>query len=314
VCILVPFTAWGAYLASLIAAQGGPVGSVEEGLSVFIQAIPYNFYPMLIIVFALLIAAGVLPDFGPMRKAERRAAETGALIRPGANPLVDEGINEGAAADDLPASLLLELMLPVLAVVGVFAWSLAVLGSVKIVEAFMAGSTLLIGVLLARRRLKSAADVAGLITRGAESVTPALIIVALAYALNEVARQLGVGDAIIGLFNSGLSLAWLVPLTFVITAAIAFSTGTSWGAFALMMPVALPVAVSFSGGELSVLVYQTVAAIAGGGIFGDHASPVSDTTVLASLGAGSDHMDHVITQLPYALAMAGLTLLLYALW
>jgi Na+/H+ antiporter NhaC len=314
VCILVPFTAWGAYLASLIAAQGGPVGSVEEGLSVFIQAIPYNFYPMLIIVFALLIAAGVLPDFGPMRKAERRAAETGALIRPGANPLVDEGIDEGAAADDLPASLLLELMLPVLAVVGVFAWSLAVLGSVKIVEAFMAGSTLLIGVLLARRRLKSAADVAGLITRGAESVTPALIIVALAYALNEVARQLGVGDAIIGLFNSGLSLAWLVPLTFVITAAIAFSTGTSWGAFALMMPVALPVAVSFSGGELSVLVYQTVAAIAGGGIFGDHASPVSDTTVLASLGAGSDHMDHVITQLPYALAMAGLTLLLYALW
>lgn len=142
---------------------------------------------------------------------------------------------------------------------------------------------------------------------------PALIIVALAYALNEVARQLGVGDAIIGLFNTGLSIDWLVPLTFVVTAAIAFSTGTSWGSFALMMPVALPVAISFSGGELSVLVYQTVAAIAGGGIFGDHASPVSDTTVLASLGAGSDHMVHVITQIPYALAMAGATLLIYML-
>ena len=83
--------------------------------------------------------------------------------------------------------------------------------------------------------------------------------------------------------------------------------------FALMMPVALPVALEYSGGEPGALVFQTVAAIAGGGIFGDHASPVSDTTVLASLGAGSDHMDHVITQLPYALAMAALTLGLYLL-
>jgi len=78
VCILVPFTAWGAYLASLIAAQGGPVSSVEDGLSVFIHAIPYNFYPMLIIGFALLVALRVIPDFGPMRRAERRVQETGA--------------------------------------------------------------------------------------------------------------------------------------------------------------------------------------------------------------------------------------------
>lgn len=313
VCILVPFTAWGAYLASLIAAQGGPVTSVEEGLSVFIQAIPYNFYPMLIIVFALLIALRVVPDFGPMRRAEARVAETGALLREGANPLVDDTVEPPAAADDRPPSLLLELALPTLVVVSVFAWSLIALGSVKIVEAFMAGASVLIVVLLARGRLQSAAEVARLITRGAESVMPALIIVALAYALNEVARQLGVGDAIIELFNSGLHIDWLVPLTFAVTAAIAFSTGTSWGAFALMMPVALPVAISFSGGELSVLVYQTVAAIAGGGICGDHASPVSDTTVLASLGAGSDHMDHVITQLPYALLMAAVTLLIYVL-
>jgi Na+/H+ antiporter NhaC len=329
VCILVPFTAWGAYLASLIAAQGGPVSSVEDGLSVFIHAIPYNFYPLLIIGFALLVALRVIPDFGPMRRAERRVQETGALIRPGANPLVDDSVDaslEAAAVADAPGqdatqaateektpSLLLELALPVAAVVSVFAWSLIALGSVKIVEAFMAGAVVLISVLLIRGRLRSASDVAALITRGAESVMPALIIVALAYALNEVARQLGVGDAIIGLFNTGLSIDWLVPLTFVVTAAIAFSTGTSWGSFALMMPVALPVAISFSGGELSVLVYQTVAAIAGGGIFGDHASPVSDTTVLASLGAGSDHMDHVITQLPYALAMAGVTLLIYVL-
>jgi len=126
-----------------------------------------------------------------------------------------------------------------------------------------------------------------------------------------VAAELGVGDAIIAWFDGDLDDRALVTLTFLVTAGISFSTGTSWGAFAMMMPVALPVALDASGGAMTPLVYQTVAAIAGGGIFGDHASPVSDTTVLASVGAGSDHMDHVITQLPYALAGATLTAALY---
>jgi len=103
-----------------------------------------------------------------------------------------------------------------------------------------------------------------------------------------------------------------VIITFLLTAAISFSTGTSWGAYAMMMPVALPVAFELTGGAIEPLVYQTVAAIAGGGIFGDHASPVSDTTVLSSVGAGSDHIDHVITQLPYALSVAAVTATLYA--
>ncbi len=309
VCILVPFTAWSAYLASLIAAQGGPVSDVQAGLQVFIAAIPYNFYPMLLIGFALLIALGVVPDFGPMRKAEARVARTGELLREGANPLLDD-TGEATPAHPDGASLWLELAMPVALIVGIFLWSLLALGSVKIVEAFMAGCTVLVVVLRVRRKLPDAAAVGALISRGAANVMPALIIVALAYALNEVARQLGVSDVILGLFDAGLPLGWLVPATFVVTAAIAFATGTSWGAFALMMPVALPVAFELGGG-LGALAYQTVAAVAGGGIFGDHASPVSDTTVLASLGAGSDHMDHVITQLPYALAMAAITFGLY---
>ena len=125
--------------------------------------------------------------------------------------------------------------------------------------------------------------------------------------------QLGVGAAIVAWFDGGLDGGRLVALTFGVTAAVAFSTGTSWGAFALMMPVALPVALDNAGGPMTPLVFQTVAAVAGGGIFGDHASPVSDTTVLASVGAGSDHMDHVVTQLPYALAGALLTIAAYLL-
>ena len=315
VCILVPFTAWGAYMASLIAAQGGPVTSTEAGLSAFIAAIPYNFYPLLTLVFALLISARIIPDFGPMRRAEERAARTGELVRPGSNPLLhtelDTEIDWDAPVGDV--SVFWELLFPVTVVVGIGVVSLIALGSVMIVEAFMAGVVCAVGVLIARGKLKRAEEVAKLIFTGAQSVMPALLIVALAYALNAVAQQLGVGAAIVALFTDELSIDWLVPLTFLVTAAISFATGTSWGAFAVMMPVAMPVAFAYSGGELTPLVYQAIAAVAGGGIFGDHASPVSDTTVLASLGAGSDHMDHVVTQLPYALLIAALTTVLYIL-
>lgn len=312
VCILVPFTAWGAYLASLI-AQSDSVASVDQGLAIFIGAIKYNFYPMLMLLFTLLVCARIIPDFGPMRKAERRVAETGALLRPGAKPLVsDEDDAVLAEVEGAPPSLLLELLLPVILLVTVGVWSLIATGSVRIVEAFMLATLWLTVVLTMRRRLTGIEQVADVIVAGTRSVMPALLIVALAYALNAVTTELGAGRYIIEEFGSDLTPNSLVLLTFLMTAAISFSTGTSWGAFALMMPVALPVAFEFTAGEVQPLVYQTVAAIAGGGIFGDHASPVSDTTVLSSVGAGSDHIDHVVTQLPYALAMAALTAGLYA--
>jgi len=313
VCILVPFTAWGAYLASLIAAQGIAVESVDQGLAIFIGAIKYNFYPMLMLVFTLLIAAGLIPDFGPMRKAERRAAETGALIRSGSKPLVSNDAEDVLeTADSREASLVLELLMPVVLLVGVGVVSLIQTGSVKIVEAFMLATTWLFAVLAFRGSFSSISEVADVIVAGTKSVMEALLIVALAYALNAVTTSLGAGQFIIDQFTSDLSPNSLVLITFLLTAAISFSTGTSWGAFAMMMPVALPVAFEFTGGQIEPLVYQTVAAIAGGGIFGDHSSPVSDTTVLSSVGAGSDHIDHVVTQLPYALLMAAITAGLYA--
>ena len=313
VCILVPFTAWGAYIASLIAAQGGAIGSVDQGLAVFIGAIKYNFYPMLMLLFTLLICAGLIPDFGPMRKAELRAAATGELVRPGGKPLVstdDEDVLD--LAGGRKSSLLLELLLPILLLIGVGTWSLVATGSVKIVEAFMLADGWLFAVLAIRGSFPSVEEVADLIVAGTRNVMPALLIVALAYALNAVTTQLGAGQFIIQQFTSDLTPNSLVLITFLLTASISFSTGTSWGAFAMMMPVALPLAFEFSGGEITPLIYQTVAAIAGGGIFGDHSSPVSDTTVLSSVGAGSDHIDHVVTQLPYALSMAAITAGIYA--
>ncbi len=313
VCILVPFTAWGAYIASLIAAQGGAVGSVEEGLAVFIGAIKYNFYPMLMLLFTLLVCAGVIPDFGPMRKAERRAAETGELVRPGGKPLVsdDEGEAFAEVAGQKP-SLLLELLVPILLLILIGTLSIIFTGGVKIVEAFMLANGWMFAVLGLKGRFRNISEVGDVIVAGTKSVMAALLIIALAYALNAVTTELGAGQFIVNQFTSGLSPNSLIVITFLLTAAISFSTGTSWGAYAMMMPVALPVTFEFTGGEISPLVYQTVAAIAGGGIFGDHASPVSDTTVLSSVGAGSDHIDHVITQLPYALLIATITASIYA--
>jgi Na+/H+ antiporter NhaC len=312
VCILVPFTAWGAYLASLIAAQGGPVSDTEQGLAVFIGAIPYNFYPILMLLFGLLVCAGIIPDFGPMRRAERRARDTGQLIRPGAKPLAGGDDLAQAPTVEGTASIFADLLIPIALLVSVGTWTLIASGSVKIVEAFMLADAYLIARLALRGAFGSITDVADVIVTGAKNVTEALLIVALAYALNAVTNQLGAADVIVDRFSGNLGANSLVVLTFIVTACISFSTGTSWGAFAMMMPVALPVALDFSDGSLAPLVYQTVAAVAGGGIFGDHASPVSDTTVLSSVGAGSDHIDHVVTQLPYALVVAVMTVLIYS--
>jgi len=202
-------------------------------------------------------------------------------------------------------------LLPIVLLIGVGAWSLAATGSVKIVEAFLLANAWLVLVFALRGRFASVADVGDVIVNGAKHVAAALLIVALAYSLNAVTGQLGAADVIIEHFADDLTPNTLVALAFLLTAVISFATGTSWGSYALMFPVTLPLAFEFTGGDVTPLVYQTVAAVAGGGIFGDHSSPVSDTTVLSSVGAGSDHIDHVVTQLPYALLVGTLTLLIY---
>ena len=312
VCILFPFTAWGAYIASLIAAQGGPIGSVEQALSVYILAIPYNIYPILLILFTLLICLGLIPDFGPMKIAEKRVKETGVLIRPGSSPLLSESDNIDVKAETLiKPSILLELFLPIVLIIGVGILTAIFLGAVKIVEAFMLTVTYLITISAFKGRFKNALEVGDLITNGMKNVSGALLIIALAYSLNTVTTELGAADLIIRLFADNLSGTTLVILTFLITAIISFSTGTSWGAYAMTIPVVLPLAYDLTGGEINPLIYQTIAAIAGGGIFGDNASPVSDTTVLSSVGAGCDHIDHVITQLPYAILIGIISVIFY---
>lgn len=311
VCILVPFTAWGVYLASLIAAQKGPVTTADQSLTVFIQSIPYNFYSIFLLIFTLGICLKLIPDFGPMKKAETRASETGKVLRDGAEPLIateSEGITEETPEK---AHLIADLLVPVLILFGIAIGTFVLLGKLKIAEAFIT-TVLYMGIsLYVKRQVKSIQELMTTAMNGFKDVLPTLVIIALAYSINTVTKGLGAADFIFGIAKGGLTPSMLVALAFLITAVISFSTGTSWGAYALMIPLVLPLAYEFTGGALEPLVYKTIAAVSGGGIFGDHASPVSDTSVLSSAGAGSDHMDHVITQLPYALTIAGITFILY---
>jgi Na+/H+ antiporter NhaC len=123
---------------------------------------------------------------------------------------------------------------------------------------------------------------------------------AMAYCINTVSKSLGAQQYIVSITQSWMTAGWLPLIVFFTGALISFFTGTSWGTYAIVTPFAMPVAMSLSGGEVTTVVLVTVGAIIGGGLFGDHCSPVSDTTCLSSFGAGSDHIDHVATQLPYA--------------
>ena len=311
VCILVPVLAWGTMMTGLIKSQGGPVSSLEQALNVFIHSIPYNFYSILILLFSLGIVLKIIPDFGPMKKAEVRARETGQLYRDGSNPLVSSDQDNLLNDDAKNASLLFDFLIPILILFGSIFVGLWIYKQVMIVESFMATLLYFVAALFITRKINSIEHLNKLITMGIQEVMPAIMIIALAYCINGVTKDLGASTYIAQVAQDSLTPSGLLAVTFLLTALFAFSTGTSWGAYALMIPLALPIAYSFNGGQIDSLALQTIAAVAGGGIFGDHASPVSDTSVLASAGAGSDHMDHVITQLPYALVVAAFSLVLY---
>ena len=148
-------------------------------------------------------------------------------------------------------------------------------------------------------------------TEGIKSVVSAMLILSMAYCINAISKTLGTSSYVISVTESWMTPVTLLALAFAVCAFMAFFTGTSWGVYAIMIPIVMPLAFNMTGGEATNLVYATIAAVMGGGCFGDHCSPLSDTTILSSLGAGSDHVDHVKTQLPYALTVAVITCIGY---
>jgi Na+/H+ antiporter NhaC len=251
----------------------------------------------------LLIARGMIPDFGPMRTAERRTQETGEVLRPGSVPMMSSELTDLKPSESGRANIWLNFVAPVLVVIAVNGATFAATGQARVLEGFMLAAVVL-GITMYFQKVDDLHGMMKSVQAGMKGVMPAVMILAFAYAINSVSRQMGTAEFVVQVTQGWFKPALLPVLAFAISAFVSFATGTSWGTFAIMLPIAVPMAFEFSGGQVTTLVLGTIASTVGGAVFGDHCSPLSDTTVLSSLGSACDHMDHVKTQLPYALAVA----------
>ena len=308
VSILVPITGWAVLVAGLIVGMG-PIEDAADAMAAFILSIPFNLYSILAVMMVGLIAAGILPDFGPMKKAEERALNEGKLTRDDAQPLMADELTGIDPYPGIQTSLFWNFVFPVLLVIGFAVGSVTLTGSARPMESFLLASV--VAAIVMRMQGIPLAEITDTAMAGIKGIMPAIIILAFAYALNDLSATLNTADYIISVTESWLTPKVLPVLAFLITGFVAFSTGTSWGTYAIMIPIAVPLAFSFSANELDTVVYATIAAVSGGGVFGDHCSPLSDTSILASTGAASDHIDHVKTQLPYAAIIGVISILLY---
>ncbi len=306
VCILIPLNAWGAFVAKQLDNEG-----FADPVATLIATMPYNLYAWL----ALTLAFGVAwtgRDVGPMAKAERRAHETGQVLRPGAEPMIGDEVTGLEPPPGAPRRAR-DFVVPVGAMVVMMPVGLYVTGDGDLMKG--SGSTsvfwaVLVGVAFAAGLWMSTGAslrrVTDVFFKGFGGLMPLAVLMVLAFATGSMTKELGTGAYVSELAKQGLSPALVPAVLFLVACFIAFSTGTSWGTFAIMIPIAAPLAQATPGSEALLL-----GAVLGGGIFGDHCSPISDTTIIASMAAGSDHIDHVNTQLPYALLAGGAAVAIY---
>jgi Na+/H+ antiporter NhaC len=300
VCVMIPLNAWGAVIISLVASTG-----VTNPLETFIASIPYNLYAIAAILLSGIVIWRNI-DLGPMKKAERRTQQ-GELLWPGAMPLVDISAEQQDGQADGPIPSAAFMMLPIATMILMMPVSLYITGDGNLIEGSGSVSILwsvsmaivVAWIMILAHGRSSVAELMQTFMKGAGALLPISAILLLALALGDVAGILRTGDYVASLVGANIPVVLLAPLIFLTSAFIAFSVGSSWGTFAIMIPIAIPIALNL---DLPLPLY--LGAAISGAIFGDHSSPISDTTVVASMAAATDHIDHVRTQLPYALVAA----------
>ncbi|MFO7893312.1 MAG: Na+/H+ antiporter NhaC family protein [Longimicrobiales bacterium] len=310
--------------AELLAASENP-------FNVFLHSIPYLFYPILALFFVVMTVV-TRREFGPMLRAEQRAVSGGGLHRPGAQLAADTGGGLMDAPEDKPhrwinavAPVLLTIFVALAGIyvtgrtaVGPDAGLRAVVGAADPFQAliwasFLGSATAI--VMTWGQRILSLQETVEAWVGGMRAMMLAVIILVLAWGLGGVTEALGTGPYLSSLLSDTLPIHLLPVLTFITAAVISFATGTSWGTMSILFPVVIPLAVAMgagvgfdSGSHYSVLL-GVVSSIMAGAIFGDHCSPISDTTVMSSMASACDHVDHVRTQMPYALTVAVVAML-----
>ncbi len=319
-CVAV-FTTWIGYEVGLIGdAIEGIQGLNESSYTIFLHSIPYSFYPLAAILFVYLIASSGR-DFGPMLKAEKaaRQAPDRAEIIPAEPSPTDEPEAMPARAINAIAPI---VTLVISSAAGFYYTGEGdnlqdILSTADVYQALMWGSFLsaaVAGGLTLGQRLMPLEKIVLAWLNGANLMVPPLVILVLAWALSGITTTLGTADFLVALAGDLLIPALIPAIVFILSAAAAFATGSSWGVMAIILPLVIPVAwtgLSMDGSvtpdEMHIL-YSTVSAVLAGSVWGDHCSPISDTTVLSSLASGCDHIEHVRTQIPYAFVVGAVAL------
>lgn len=342
VCILAPVSSWVVTVMSIVRdAEGFDKLGISD-LEFFIRAVPYNLYALT----TLLMVACIIffkRDFGPMRASELSAQKTGVLWNEEKYGVISGDIKEEKTVRAKAVDMLFPIVLLIVCALVFFplvtylnavdgeniSSLMQAIHSMSLREAFIntdSSYALFYAIIFTlvftyvyylARRLMNLKEASQAVRDGIKSMIPALIILVMAWSIGTVIRSspadggLGLGrylsEAVVG---SGFPL-WIIPaVVFVLSAVIAFATGTSWGTFGIMIPLVMPIVVGLIQGqgqnpaESLNSVFICISAVLGGAVFGDHASPISDTTILSSTGASCPHLEHVATQMPYALFAA----------
>ena len=309
VCIIAPVSSWAAAVSSYV--EDG------NGLYLFIRAIPFNFYAILTIAMMIFLALTNL-DFGPMAKHEKNAREKGDVFS-GVKAMADAA-NETANPKGKVLDLALPILVLIVACVTGMIYSGGFFEGTGFVEAFsnsdasvglMLGSAVALVITVVYyliRRVIPFKDIAASIPEGFKSMVPAILILTFAWTLKAMTDSLGAKQFVEALVqgSAGTFQVFLPAIVFLIACGLSFATGTSWGTFGILIPITLGVFPLTA--PLGVV---CVSACMAGAVCGDHCSPISDTTIMASAGAQCDHVTHVSTQLPYAMTVAGVSFLAY---
>ena len=299
----------------------------DNAFIIFLHSIPYLFYPLLALAFVLMTIV-MKREFGPMLTAERRAYSGGGVIREGSMPATDTSLDSLQPLEGKPRRWY-NAGLPVISVILVALYGLystgasalgpgesgftAIIGNADpfaaLLWASFTGCAVAIGLVVFQKILTLNQAIESWVG-GMQSMLIAVVILILAWGLGGVTQEIGTGTYLASLLQDTLPLALLPGLVFFIAAVTAFSTGTSWGTMAILFPVVVPLSIAmgagvgFAGGENYGILLGAISSVMAGAVFGDHCSPISDTTVLSSMSSACDLIDHVRTQLPYALVVA----------
>ena len=323
VCIMMPVSSWAA-------AVTGVIGNEEVGFQIFLKAIPYNYYAILTMVFIIVMTCMNI-DYGPMKTHEDNAAK-GDLYTTEHRPYAD-----ASEMKFNPNGKTIDLVIPVIILIICCVAGLLIVGfqggGHDILTAFAntsAGPALALGGLVALiidmvyfmiRRSMNFTELMDCLPEGFKQMVPAILILCFAWTIGDITKALGAPEFVADFVRSfGSSLQNFLPaVVFIIACGLGFATGTSWGTFTILLPIVIPVFAGVSASELTAadigpghdILMIAIAATLGGAVMGDHCSPISDTTIMASTGAQCYHLNHVATQLPYAVTVAAVAFVNY---